>query len=613
MIEQMSGLVGQDLDDRVARGTRYGSRMSKRSRSGRGRNERRAKAGGSRARRPVPGDLLYRYITPEEAFGSFPGVSEPLLWLQKADQETLLREVAFWVSKFDQAGLTGWKKIERDWVSETILEPHRSRLLGLLHGDRTLVSTQSLLIAAKRALTVGRPSAETDMRPLFMAAVSLQGGLGTERDSDTSAETRRLRLLTEIIRNQEFHRRPHQGMRIAQSQIRWRDIPGREDVRLPVAPAESFEQVTGVPLLDLEAAGFYLFAEANEHPGGTPTVAAIAAAIHWERDRLEGVLSLIASPIEDLAASIRSDERAHDEQWTFDSMRRFPVLRLDGDRILILSPHLVLERSFGWLPFFDMTMPEVASRAVQTIATRAKGAFRTVCEREVIETLAANVAGGRKRGRLFDGDALRAAYPTGQIADAAIAYGDEWVVVEVSSGQLQRDTVVGGVATALEADLERLIDEKVDQIESTIAHIRADPDRLPGDGRRRRLFVPVLVIAEGVPLNPLTHTTVMKRLADAGRLAGPDVEDLHILDTEDLYVAEGVVETDRLGLNELLDQHRHAGLMRRVDLRSWLAMAGRAKIARPERLRPNLDVAMDLITDNLGMDRDDEVVSDRTE
>lgn len=63
-------------------------------------------------------------------------------------------------------------------------------------------------------------------------------------------------------------------------------------------------------------------------------------------------------------------------------------------------------------------------------------------------------------------------------------------------------------------------------------------------------------------------------------------------------MAEGVVETDRLGLNEMLDQHRHASLMRRVDFRSWLAMAGRAKIARPERLRSNLDSAMDLITDN---------------
>lgn len=33
-------------------------------------------------------------------------------------------------------------------------------------------------------------------------------------------------------------------------------------------------------------------------------------------------------------------------------------------------------------------------------------------------------------------------------------------------------------------------------------------------------------------------------------------------------------------------------------------MEGRAKRARPERLTASLDVAMDLITDNLGVDRD---------
>jgi hypothetical protein len=178
-------------------------------------------------------------------------------------------------------------------------------------------------------------------------------------------------------------------------------------------------------------------------------------------------------------------------------------------------------------------------------------------------------------------------------------------VLEVSSGQLQRGTVVGGRATTLDSDLGRLIDVKVDQIVSTINHIRADPERLNNDGRRRRRFVPVLVNAEGVPLNPLTHTTITDRVAAAGRLAEADVEPLHILDTEDLYIAEAMVETDRLGLNELLRQHRRAGLMRRVDLKDWLALTGRARLARPERLQPSLEVALDLITNNLGMDREE--------
>ncbi len=531
-------------------------------------------------------------------------MDEPLAWLRDADQESVLREVAYWLSRFDDAGLAGWKEVERNWVRDTVLEPHRSRLLGLLHGDRTLVSTQSLMIAAKRALTVGHPSPATDMRPLFMAAVSIQGGLGTERDPEESADERRLRLLTELISNAQFHRRPNRSIRVAQSQIRWRAIPERYGANLPAAPAEAFEQVSGVPLLDLQALGFYLFAEAMEHPGGVPSAAAIATAIHWERQRLDRALGLVSAPIEQIAEAIRADERVYGETWTFDSLRQFPVLRLDGDRILILSPHLILERTLGWLPFFDMTQPEAASEEVSAIASRAKTAFETVCEREVVETLAASAAGSREHGLVFDGAALRAAYPTGQIADSAVAYRDEWVIVEVSSGQLQRGTVVGRRATALDRDLERLIDEKVGQIVSTITHIRSDPTRLMGNARRRRRFVPVLVNAEGVPLNPLTHVTITERVAAAGRLLEADVGPLHILDTEDLYVAEALIETDRLGLNEILGQHRNSGLMRRVDLRGWLALEGRARRAWPERLRPGLDAALDLITDTLGMDRD---------
>jgi hypothetical protein len=112
----------------------------------------------------------------------------------------------------------------------------------------------------------------------------------------------------------------------------------------------------------------------------------------------------------------------------------------------------------------------------------------------------------------------------------------------------------------------------------------------------------VLVIAEGVPVNPMTHVTITQRLAAAGRLAAADIEPLHILDTEDIYVAETMVETDRLGLNEILEQHRHAGLMRRVDLRSWLLMAGRMRKVRPDRLHDIFDVALGLINDTLGMD-----------
>ncbi len=181
-------------------------------RRGGGRTGRRQSPGGVR---PQPRDLLHRYLTPVEVFG-VARVEEHVAWLDEADQESVLREIAFWLSRFDESGLTEWKEVERIWVAEHLVDPLRAQILGLLGGDRTFVSTQSLMIAAKRAISGGRPSAVHDMRPLFMAALSIQGGLGTARLPDETPEQRRLRLQGELISNAQFHRHPDRGTRVAQ-------------------------------------------------------------------------------------------------------------------------------------------------------------------------------------------------------------------------------------------------------------------------------------------------------------------------------------------------------------------------------------------------------------
>src|SRR5215208_2576355 len=156
---------------------------------------RRQRPGGAR---PEPRDLLHRYLTPLEVFG-VARVDDHVAWLLEADQESVLREIAHWLSRFDELGLTGWKEAERTWVTEHLVDPLRARILGLLGGDRTFVTTQSLMIAAKRAICGGRPSAIQDVRPLFMAALSIQGGLGTAHRPDETPEHRRLRLQAELI------------------------------------------------------------------------------------------------------------------------------------------------------------------------------------------------------------------------------------------------------------------------------------------------------------------------------------------------------------------------------------------------------------------------------
>lgn len=168
---------------------------------------------------------MHRYLTPEDLFGASARLDGPLNWLRDADRETVLRETAYWLSRFDNTDLDGWKVIERDWVSKQIAEPHRTRLLSQMHGNVTLVSSQALLMVAKRTILSGKPSELTDTRPLFMAAVAIQGTLGAQDESDPAATRRR--LLAELVRNQAFNRRPDGGMRVVQAHLRWRDIPRR--------------------------------------------------------------------------------------------------------------------------------------------------------------------------------------------------------------------------------------------------------------------------------------------------------------------------------------------------------------------------------------------------
>ncbi len=567
--------------------------MPSRNRRARGRN----------ARRPAPIDLVHAYLTPAEAFGPTFNPAEAENWLRTTDQEAILVGVAYWLARFDATDLSGWRAIGRDFVARSFVEPHRSRTLQLLRDDRLLVGPQALLMAAKIAIADGAASELRDHNGLLVAALSIQGRLspGPDEHAAEDGATRRNRLLHEIVRNYAFHLRPERGTRIAQSYLRWHAIPERPEMAGNVHVADAFARVTGVPLLDFQALGFFLFAQAEARPGGVVDIRALGDRVGWDMDRIGRVLRLIAAPMATLADEIRRDEERYGDAWSFDAFRRFPVILLDANRLLVVSPHLMLERALGWLPFYDMAEPEghLSPEAVR-LARRAKTAFEMICERDAVLSLEVNARGGRRRARLFDGQTLRETYPAGEIADAAIACGDTWIVVEVSTRTLGRATVVGGRDEGLQLDLVRGIEEKARQIESTIADLRADGDRLARDGRRRRRYVPVLVVAEGFPVNPITWDLVQGHLATAGLFAAGDTEALHILDMEDLYVAESIVETDRLGLLELLDRHRHAGRMRRVDLKSWLISEVMLRNVRPTRLQALIEPGLDPLLAAIG-------------
>jgi hypothetical protein len=196
--------------------------------------------------------------------------------------------------------------------------------------------------------------------------------------------------------------------------------------------------------------------------------------------------------------------------------------------------------------------------------------------------LAINLAGP---SRFYGEDAIQRAFGTVvQNADAAIEYADAWVVVEIGTHQLTRATVVAGSPDALESDLKFGIDKKAAQLDATIRELIGDESRLTGQSPQgRRRYVPVLVLVEGFPVDPMTTTAIRERLRAAGLFAEARIGPMHIVDQEELDMLEAIAEDGGPSLLQLLEDHERSSLAD-SGLKNWLILE-RGRGTGPRRPR----------------------------
>jgi hypothetical protein len=534
---------------------------------------------------PDPIDLLKTYVTASEAFGRSMGMPHVLRWLAEADRDSVLRDVAGVLAE-RQAIAANWNECDRGLVQRLFREDVAAKILNLLGHDRPLVSPQGLLILAKGALQLSPVGGNTDMSMLVPAVLAIQEDLGTRDRAQPDDEADRLtsggRLFREVLRSQAFHSQRYEGTVMPQFDLRWRELPRAMAGERGALDLEAvFAEATGVGLDDFTALGLGLWARAAEQPG-QPIPLAYFASFHWADERLERTLQMIARVPGELSGALTEHEEEFGYQWSFDPIRRFPVVRLDHDRVLIISPRLLFERVFGWLPIFDVVRALEAD-GQQRRGKQVESFFRRVCERQAMDALRA-IAGNGPAKRLYDEADLQRAFGRGRTADAVLDYGSTWVVVEISSRQLVRESVIGGSREHLETDLARGIYTKAEQLHATITQLADDESRLTGVatvlGRR---FVPLLITTEGFPINPMTTTVIEADLVAKGLLAGPLVAPIRIIDQEELYVIEAIVEDGDAGLLDLLDGY-NAGRLRGMGFKDWASAERGLELGRPARL-----------------------------
>lgn len=544
------------------------------------------------AARPQPIHLIQVFLTAEEAFGRRLGLEFVEEEVRHVDRDRLLVRCAVLLGAYEKMQADR-RAIDQQLVGNWFTEPTATRVRTALHGNRRLLAPQALMMLMRYAVALSPRQPEEDrigrFPALLMAIQDDLGGRG-QRDStdepvtfdgDTSSV-----LFREIVQNQAFHASVDTGTMLARHDLHWNVLPERmKDDPRRVDLIDLFAEATGVPFDDFVAVGLALWAIV-EVRGFYPVSREALGLPGLAPERVDAALGLFSRTADTMRGEMLRRDAEFAAQWSFDTFRLFPVIRMDDGQLLVVSKDLLLQRLFTWLPIHDLRhgLEERGPEGMRTGA-RAYHWFRAIAEAETIESLQMLMPAVGGVRRFYGETEIQGAFGTKlKNADAALDYGDAWVVVEISTRHLTRESVAGGSAEALDKDIQRGVMKKVGQIDSTIAELIRDEARLTKDAAMpRRRYVAVLVVTEGFPVNPMSMTAIHARVAASGLLRDPRIGPVHILDQEDLNLVEAITESGGPSLFQLLQEHE-AGNLRNMDFKSWLIVERGFEAKRPNRI-----------------------------
>ena len=537
------------------------------------------------ARGPQPLDLIKTYVTYSQLFGypPYPGyVAEALGAVPRTE---FVRGLASLLGAYEKLDASR-SDIDRALTAAWFKEPATGIIRGLLREHATLVAPQTLLLLMQLALVgaTEQPEPDATAHPIPAMILAVQEGLGGdghEGESHIFTGDTRSALFRQVVASHHFGSTNDAATTIVHHHQRWSRLGGAHaGDRGAVNLYEAFRDATGIDKDDFTAVGLAIWANC-ETRDAYPIPASAFDSLKIPNEVIGRSLALVSRSADEFRELILGTPPEYQTEWSFDTLRRYPLLRLDDGSVLVLSKSLLIDRIYGWLPIFDV-IEGLTSAGRRKDAKRAERWFRHLCELDVIENVT-SLAGSR----LYAEKAIQRAFGTaGSNADAAIDYPDAWLVVEVGTRQLSRATVIAPTPDGLETDLKRGIDEKVAQLDATITGLISDESRLTGQqARARRRYMAVLVLTEGFPVNPMTTTAIRERLVAARLLVDPRIGPLHVIDQEELDMAEAIAEEGGASLLELLEQHERSNLAASA-FKDWLIVERGRGVGprRPRRL-----------------------------
>ncbi|AJE40455.1 hypothetical protein [Streptomyces nodosus] len=554
---------------------------------------------------PAPIDLTAVYLTPEEIFGFQLPADYIRRQLQRLPLEGVLRFCALALNALAVPGASV-SEVDQQFADRLFKEPIRGRVLNLLRDEtRRLLVPQAFMLLARMAMeaspdTLPEGTCQGDVLGAFFAVVQTTGVLPDS--GPTIIGDRPGTLGREIIANQHFNHNWSVAGFLARYARRWLQLPAEHRGEPGIVDlGEVYRDCTGIQFESLAAVAGYLWMVTAS--GRFVIELGELTVLDIPSEQVEAVLALISTDLSGMREAVRSQQPDQRTEWAFDPFQQWPVLRLPEGRLLVLDPRHLLNRAFGWLPIWDIKFPPPGhTRPVghRKLAARAESTLRHLSEVYVSEVLHRIVGDEGTTRRVYDDAELKAAYTAeGQrIADAAIDYPGTWIVIEVTTSQLRREAATAVPGESQIEDIDKLIEE-LDQIDATIAALRRDEAALTGTSApAERRYLPLLVLPEGFPVNPVTLTVIRERARARGLLQAPDTDPVEIVDIEELEMIEGIQEESGPGMLDIL-RGKQSGGLRIAAVRDHIFHVMRLHPRRPARQSELLDAALKPLADAL--------------
>ncbi|MFF3710334.1 hypothetical protein [Streptomyces phaeochromogenes] len=534
----------------------------------------------------APIDLIKTYVTYEELVGGKSQLSAVIETLKKVNVFQVLGFTSQWLARYYDPGVDH-AKLDREYAELHFQGALRVKAFSLVSEGRVLVVPQLLHALAKIAVIFCSVESKdvVDVGVLGWAPLALgdhldqSGGIPDGENVAVNADGTPGVLARHMISNQHLNRPLDAASLMASFSRRWREIP-RDNPHENLGSFEDlYREEVGIDLDELESVVMAAWSHVSLHHK-TFIPAAYFQSCGVPLERALEVLKKLATTLDGLRYHIANDmtQLGGGLEWSIAPFERFPILAVDGG-ILVLDPRLLMHRAFGWLPYFDVLDKLKGDKGKAGQLRDYAGRVSEIYALEILDSIAPRL----RKSIFYEGDLRQAYGAKRKVVDAAIDYGDRWVIVDISTRQLMRESVAGVSGDTVKKDLNALVKAKAAQIQSTIDAIRGDEKRLTGLPGEAQIFYPVIVASEGFPVNPVTSSIIEEMLRHENLLQGPGVAPVQIVDIAELEIVEGVQEQGGLSFVDVLEAKRKSGLFR-ASLRDYILVELRLAPKRPSRL-----------------------------